>query len=237
MKMKDKKAAQKEAKEKHLVERNAAKAKRRGEPVLERSPRVREERPTILIVCEGKNTEPSYFNQFKLTTATVRALGNGNNTVSLVNLAITLKEKGTYEEVWCVFDKDDFSADDFNSAIQTATVNNLKVAYSNQSFEYWLILHFEDHQGGAMHRDEYDKTLNEYLAPLGAIYEGNSNKIVSEDLFDLLMATDEKLEKSRIELAITRAERNYNLLSHISPATKESSTTVFKLASRLRSFI
>ena len=47
-----------------------------------------------------------------------------------------------------MFDKDDFSANDFNNAITIAESNNLGVAYSNQAFEYWIILHFDDHQGG-----------------------------------------------------------------------------------------
>lgn len=235
--MKDKNAAQREAKEQHLAGRTAAKAKRRGEPALERAAPLRDEKPTILIICEGKNTEPSYFNQFKVITATIKALGDGNNTVSLVNQAITLKAKGDYDEVWCVFDKDDFSSNDFNNAIVMANANNLGIAYSNQSFEYWLILHFEDHQGAAMHRNEYEKTLNKYLEPFGTSYEGNGNKIISEDFFDLLMGIDENIGKSRIELAITRADRNYNLLTHVSPATEESSTTVFRLASKLLTFV
>lgn len=83
--MKDKNAAQIEAKQKHIADLAAAKVKRRAEPILERAVPVKLEKPTILIVCEGKNTEPSYFRQFKLTSATIRAIGNVYNTTSLVN--------------------------------------------------------------------------------------------------------------------------------------------------------
>ena len=32
---------------------------------------VREVKQTFLIICEGVNTEPDYFNAFRLTSATV----------------------------------------------------------------------------------------------------------------------------------------------------------------------
>jgi RloB-like protein len=237
MKMKDKKAAQIEAKQKHIAELAAAKARRRTEPILERTVPTKIEKPTILIVCEGKNTEPSYFRQFKLTSATIKAIGNGYNTTSLVNHAITLNQQGTYDQVWCVFDKDQFPANDFNNAITIAAANNFGVAYSNQAFEYWLILHFEDHQGGGMHRDEYDDTINDYINPLGSTYDGEGNKTVTDDFFEILSGIDTATNRPRIDLAISRAKRNYNLLTHASPATEESSTTVFKLVEEILKFI
>lgn len=237
MKMKDKKAAQIEAKQKHIAELAAAKARRRAEPILERIAPTKIEKPTILIVCEGKNTEPSYFRQFKLTSATIKAIGNGYNTTSLVNHAITLNQQGTYDQVWCVFDKDQFPANDFNNAIIIAAANNFGVAYSNQAFEYWLILHFEDHQGGGMHRDEYDNTINDYINPLGSTYDGEGSKTVTDDFFEILSGIDTATNRPRIDLAISRAKRNYNLLTHASPATEESSTTVFKLVEEILKFI
>lgn len=237
MKMKDKKAAQIETKQKHIAELAAAKARRRAEPILERTAPTKIEKPTILIVCEGKNTEPSYFRQFKLTSATIKAIGNGYNTTSLVNHAIILNKKGTYEQVWCVFDKDQFPANDFNNAITIAAANNFRVAYSNQAFEYWLILHFEDHQGGGMHRGEYGNTINDYINPLGLTYDGAGSKTVTDVFFEILSGIDTATNSPRIDLAISRAKRNYNLMTHASPATEESSTTVFKLVEEILKFI
>ena len=160
MKMKDKKAEQKAAKQKH---REQLRAQRRKEPSLERPVAELTEKPSILIVCEGENTEPSYFNQFRITSAKVKSVGEGYNTISLVYRALALSQQGNYDQVWCVFDKDDFNDNDFNSAVQIAVANNFGVAYSNQSFEYWLILHFNDHQGGGMHRE---KLITKTLRPL-----------------------------------------------------------------------
>jgi hypothetical protein len=61
MKKKDKKAEQDDLKRKH---RQQLKAQRRTAPSLERAAPTLREKPTILIVCEGENTEPSYFRQF-----------------------------------------------------------------------------------------------------------------------------------------------------------------------------
>lgn len=234
MKMKDKKAEQKAAKEKH---REKLKAQRRKEPNLERPVAELTEKPSILIVCEGENTEPSYFNQFRITSAIVKSVGEGYNTISLVNRALALSQQGNYDQVWCVFDKDDFKDNDFNSAIQIAVANNFGVAYSNQSFEYWLILHFNDHQGGGMHRDCYNDKINEHLKPFNVTFNSNGTKLIEEDFFELLDGIDEKTSRKRAELAIYRAERNYNHFDHTNPAKEESSTTVFKLVRELLKYV
>ena len=234
MKMKDKKAEQKAAKQKHLEQ---LKAQRRKEPNLERPIAELTEKPSILIVCEGENTEPSYFNQFRITSAKVKSVGEGYNTVSLVNRALALSQQGNYDQVWCVFDKDDFNDNDFNSAIQIAVANNFGVAYSNQSFEYWLILHFNNHQGGGMHRNNYNDKINEHLKPFKVTYDGNGTKLIEEDFFELLDGIDDKTSRKRAELAIDRAERNYNHFDHTNPAREESSTTVFRLVRELLKYV
>lgn len=230
MKMKNKKAEQIAAKQKH---RDQLKAQRRAEPILERPVAALTAKPSILIVCEGENTEPSYFNQFRLSSAKVKSVGEGYNTISLVNRALELSQQGSFDQVWCVFDKDDFNEQDFNDAIQIAKSNNFGVAYSNQAFEYWLILHFNDHQGGGMHRNDYNDKINSMLKPYMVKYDGNGSKIVEEDFFELLDGIDEKTKNKRVDLAIARAERNDKQFDHTNPAREESSTTVFKLVQEL----
>ena len=234
MKMKDKKAEQKAAKQKHLEQ---LKAQRRKGPSLERPEAELAEKPSILIVCEGENTEPSYFNQFRVTSAIVKSIGEGYNTISLVKRAIALAQDGNFDQVWCVFDKDDFDDNQFNSAILIAEANNFGVAYSNQSFEYWLLLHFNDHQGGGMNRTSYNDRINELLKPFKITYDGKRTKLIEEDFFELLDGIDDITSRKRVELAIARAERNYNLFDHTNPAIEESSTTVFRLARELLKYV
>ena len=66
---------------------------------------VREVKQTFLIICEGVNTEPDYFNAFRLTSATVKAIGQGMGTLALVQKAINIKEQErqrgrTYNQNW-----------------------------------------------------------------------------------------------------------------------------------------
>lgn len=234
MKMKDKKESQIAQRKKHLEN---LKSNRRRQPNLDRKEPSKLEKPTFLIVCEGENTEPSYFRQFKLSSATIKSIGEGFNTVSLVNRAIQLSEENTYEQVWCVFDKDDFNNNDFNTAIQIATANNLDIAYSNQAFEYWIILHFNDHQGGGMHRNDYHDKINEFLKPFRTSYDGKASKIITDEIFDILEGIDARTKKTRRDTAIERAKRNYAYFDHSNCAEEESSTTVFKLVEELVKYI
>jgi len=234
MRTRNKKAEQFEAKQKHYEQ---LRAKRRSESLFERSAPGLSKKPTILIVCEGENTEPSYFNHFRLSSSTIKSVGEGYNTISLVNRALQLMEEHEYEYVWCVFDKDDFDDNDFNNAISLAEANNIGVAYSNQAFEYWIILHFDDHQGGGMSRRDYDEKINKLLQPYNVTYDGLRSKKITEEIFAVLNGTDEKTKETRVDLAIKRAERNYDQFDHTNLASKESSTTVFRLVKDLQKYI
>lgn len=232
--MKNKQVNQIAAKQKH---RDELKSIRRNKPSFDRIAPILNQKPTILIVCEGKKTEPSYFSQFKLATATIKPIGEGNNTLSLVNSAIVLSQKGNYEQIWCVFDKDDFSNNNFNNAILIAESNNFGVAYSNQAFEYWLILHFDDHQGGSMDRKDYNSKINKLLKPFNLNYDGDKSKIITEEIFELLDGYDENIGKERKILAIERAKRNYDQFDNNNPSNAESSTTVFRIVEELLKYL
>ena len=207
------------------------KTKRRLPATLNRVEAFRDQIPTILIVCEGQNTEPSYFKQFQLASIRVKYVGEGYNTLSLVNRTLELSEQEDYEQVWCVFDKDDFR--DFTAAIQRAQHLKFFVAYSNQAFEYWILLHFLDHQGGKMNRSDYNKRINKLLKPHNVHYDGNGKKLVSKELFDLMYDIDRTTRKPRITLAIERAKRNDQMHMDVDPAKAESSTTVYLLVEEL----
>jgi len=50
------------------------------------------------------------------------------------------RAEGTYDEVWCVVDVDEF---DLDKAAATARRLRIELAISNPCFEFWLLLHFE----------------------------------------------------------------------------------------------
>ena len=109
-----------------------------------------EQKKLFLIICEGQNTEPHYFQAFPVPTKTVIIEGGCNSKTKLVDYALKIREEKKYKgrEVWCVFDFDiqpDESAtqpEDFNNAINKAEQNGMKVAWSNDAFELWFILHY-----------------------------------------------------------------------------------------------
>jgi len=99
----------------------------------------------FLIVCEGAKTEPNYFRGFKVAGNVLDVRGVGDNTLSLVEQAAKFKERGEYDQTWCVFDRDSFPADRFNRALDLARRLGMRVAYSNEAFELWYLLHFAYH--------------------------------------------------------------------------------------------
>ncbi len=195
---------------------------------LTRRQRVRNIKQTFLIICEGVRTEPDYFNAFRMTAATVKAVGQAMNTVSLVKKAIAIRDadlrKGRrYDQCWVVFDKDDFPANDFNQAIATARRSGFQVAYSNQAFEYWFLLHFKPYKG-KLHRDRYANILSKLTGIQYSKTEG-FGAIMYNRLFNL--------QKN----ALKNATEILSEISHGNPAIEESSTTVHLLVEELNKYI
>ena len=176
-------------------------------------------RQRFLIVCEGEKTEPDYFECFRVPGLVVDVQGLGMNTVSLVRQAIELRELDDYDQTWCVFDKDDFLDKNFNDAIALARRNGICVAYSNQSFELWYVLHF-DYMHSAITREQYKSILDKKL---GHKYEKNSTTIYDE-------------LRDRQTTAIRHAKNLLNGYPTHRPAKNDPSTTVHLLVEQLVEF-
>jgi len=110
-----------------------------------------EQKKLFLIVCEGENTEPKYFEAFPVPSKTVLTEGGKGSKTALVDYALKIRDTEKYEgrEVWCVFDFDiksdeaETQPEDFNNAIVKAESHGMKVAWSNDSFELWFLLHYQ----------------------------------------------------------------------------------------------
>lgn len=186
-------------------------------------------------MCEGKNTEPSYFIKFRLSTAVVRVAGLGISSIELIEKTKRQPDLNRYDEIWCVYDHDDRESS-FNSSLSLAAKYGFNVAYSIQSFEYWLLLHFVDHNGSPLHRDNCLNLLNQTLKQFGCTFGKSSGKIIDTKLFFIMQCIDEQTGQTRQELAISRAERIYANYDHTNPAKEDSSTTVFKLVKELTKY-
>lgn len=199
-----------------------------------RSENIRKENKIIYIFTEGKKTEPLYFNSKKKEiednirriSIKIEIQGTGRNTLSLVDFAIEYVGENnidlSLDDCWLVFDKDSFDKN-FDSAINKAQKNNFKVAYSNESFELWFLLHFS-FMSSALTRSMYISKLTENLK----LVSGDKNYKYSKtsDIYTLI--------KDKESDAIRNAKKLIDLHSNKkSFLEKNPSTSVYLLVEDL----
>ena len=124
--------------------------------------------PKIFIWSHTKKAEIEYFQEFKnyLQTSLVVAKKEISWTPQeLISKVIEWKNKEINEEdndrVWCIFDVDDFykkDTDGLLQAIKEARKNDIKIAYANECFEFWILLHFE-RPTNAIPRADFEKKI------------------------------------------------------------------------------
>jgi len=179
----------------------------------------------IHIFTEGKKTEPDYFNSIKnelrLNEIDINVKGVGSNTMSLVDWAIHRKEEdeddGFDTEWWVVFDKDDHPL--FDQAIQKARSEGMSVAYSNECFELWFILHFQ-FLSTSIGREKYYEKLTKLLSQK---YRKNSN------IYSLI----KDKEANAIQNA-KKLEKQHDEEKNVVFSKRDPSTTVYILIEKLR---
>ncbi|MEI8299445.1 MAG: RloB family protein [Pseudomonadota bacterium] len=196
--------------------------KERQRRQLERKLGRRASHDRILIVSEGSKTEPNYFKEiraeYRLHSANVEVQPGalGTEPIQVVDYARELFENGdrhkgirprVFEQVYAVFDRDDHRT--FHNALARAraldgTLRNdlrqpVKFAAipSRPSFEFWLLLHFEDVRH-LIHRDEAMRRLKRFLAD----YEKGSGRAFAQT-------------KANLPDAIARAR---DLMERVDPA-------------------
>jgi len=191
---------------------------------------TRDEIERFLIVCEGMETEPNYFQSFRVPTEVINVQGTGTNTIRVVEEAISRRDaddnKGiTYDQVWCVFDHDSFPATHFNEALDLAKRQNIKVAYSHEAFEIWYLLHF-DYIDIPIARQDYRAKLTSRLqdAELKVVYEKNSKTMYA----DLL---------SQQQAAIRNAKKLHRRYNPHYPEKDNPCTTVYLLVEELNKYL
>ena len=190
----------------------------------------REPRKTFLIVTEGA-TEEQYFKKFRRQPGPIVLVKDGKDSKrSLVESAIAERELRVknqdylpeVDETWVVMDRDidmgnKHDLDNFNQALQLADNENINVAWSNDAFELWLLLHFQDVEA-SMHRTQLNELLSKHI---GKKYE----KAKGDEMFD---AT-----KDFRDDAIRRSERMLKDMETIHPSSANPCTTVHLLVVRL----
>jgi len=201
----------------------------------------------VLIVCEGEKTEPNYFKWWAKQLEKIKKVANsktvgkievfgdeievkgeGKNTKSLVKKAIELKNQAKidYKQIWCVFDRDSFPAQNYNTAIAQAHKNDFKVASSNEAFELWYLLHFNPIET-AYQREWYK---NELTKCLGKEYKKND-----PEMYEKLLEHSEADQQKAIKHAKELLKELWNTRTDY--AKHNPSTTVFELVESLNEHV
>jgi len=201
---------------------------------------------TFIIFCEDENDEPFYFRSFanrsvKVNTVPNQKQGKLNflNTISkcvqdgkmeFTQNGYRVREDVT-ENIWSVYDRDMEHTDpsqlnykdelDFTTAITNAIATGIKVAWSNDVFELWVLLHFEKiPTGRRLHRDYVYQRLTE-------IFKNQPDK--SAELQDLTSRTNFSYE--------SYFKKRDRFLVHVLPLlTEERRKTALENALELESF-
>lgn len=180
----------------------------------------REIRKVFLIVCEGTQTEPNYFRSFRVPKEVIEIKGIGKSPRQIIEEADSMNQNGDYDRVWCVFDRDSWTPAEFKQAIDLGKNKGFAIAYSNEAFELWYLLHFQFVNTG-ISRQQYKKKLDSLL---GDSYQKNSGNMY------------EKLQKNQAT-AIKNAEKLLKEYDVIDPTNNNPSTTVHLLVQELNQYI
>lgn len=233
-----------------MAKRGKVNAIHAREEELARPLRPRKYEYHILIVCEDENTEPTYFGRFKALfekilpkkTLYLYPKGTGRNSLGVVNYAIEIRRKMkeednlTFEQTWAVFDKDNLDQSpgnraNFENAFKVGDAAGISIAYSNECFELWLLLHFTNvpDEKAIPRKDLYFKLESSISAKAGVgfTYEhGNANVLDYVEKYgeeDRAILRAEELDKRQAGKGLAPIELNPN-------------TKVYKLVKELRAW-
>ncbi len=219
---------------------------------LERKIEYKKTKAKIIIACEDGISAPTYFQMIidKLkkeknispnSIIIVPHDGKTHPTGVLDNLK-NYKENGLsykdFDERWIVIDRDinykggGHSPEDFNNAFIKARRLKAKVAYANDSFELWYLLHFE-YRTTAIMRDEIIKKVIYYLKNS----DENIFRFLNEDNFKQAKYNQQIfkiLEDSQLT-AIQNAKKLLNLYNLHNPEKDNPSTNIYELIEVLNS--
>jgi len=162
----------------------------RGEKSPRRPSPQRSEKTRILIVCEGRETEPNYLHGLRDEEAVRQYFivevrkGKGGSCLDVIQQAIAEREKAAarrkdFDEVWCVFDVEQASRrEQVIDARTLAGQHEIQLALSNPSFECWLLAHFTRTKKSFAGADKVIEELNKYWRrEFGQDYEKSDEQI------------------------------------------------------------
>ena len=210
--------------------------KRRAEKSRE-SRKKRKSNKLILIICEGKDTETAYFENFnsKYTKVQVKIAdksskgknkGKATNPENLVKKAVTYRkeyqiDENTGDRVWCVFDIDinhnnnnavQSKINEIQNAKKISDKNKIRLGMSNPCFELWYLLHFEYTTANMRSYSDVQKKLSKYIKEYDKTKDVYS---LLKDKINTAIKNSQKLKKHFDELGmkLPDSETDYSNIS------------------------
>ena len=188
---------------------------------------------SYLIFTNGEETEKKYFKKFKkpitIEKFEVKTKG-GKDPLTLVKKANKqieyegLKEK--YDEIWVVFDIDDYELESIDEAIGLAKSNDIHVAYSNQCIELWFLIHLIDKspENPIPRESLFDEIDKIFKSKFDDNYK--KTKYINDYLRPYI---DKAIERAK-ELEKYFMDKKFKSVNDMNP-----STSIYKLIEKLRS--
>lgn len=190
-----------------------------------------------LIVCEGRKTEPNYFNGLKrkinekyankvdVLIPNIDVKGTGMNTTSLVKYTQKTVNHANkvYGQVWVVFDKDDYNDEQFDLAIDNCNYN---VAWSNPNFELWILAHFKKVNRYVSKDDVLQELSKEFQKNGLGDYTKNDTNIF-----------DKVTSEGKLHTAIKNCEYMEELNKDGQASKRNPMTRVYKIVEGLKEYL
>jgi hypothetical protein len=205
---------------------------------MKRIQKLKKIRDTILIITNGKQTEKNYLNSitthFK-SMFTLKVEYKNYECDKLVEYAISKKTEN-FNQIWCLFDIDESYKDGhLLIALQNAKKHDIKIAYSNESFEVWLLLHLTDSVSPTLTRNKYIREINKTLQEKGinANYKKNDIELLKSLFIPNILEATQNAKKIYQKLEANHLKEYYGNTNYPIWDWK-SSTTVFELIDTLK---
>ncbi len=149
----------------------------------------------IVIVCEGKKTEPEYFGAYVARhfrePRNIRIIPNAMSKTGveqLYDIATTSKAKYPNAVVFIVLDNDNKLANRTEkrqlctvlskcSSLDKVEPNKVNCVFSNPQFELWAVLHFE-YTTAVLNKREIERKTRRYFPE----YDPKTNKAIDYDV-------------------------------------------------------
>ncbi|MEU5278380.1 RloB family protein [Streptomyces asoensis] len=139
---------------------------RRGISGQRRARNARQFGKRILVVCGAEKTEKQYLEGLRdanrRANIAIKIRVEPKDPMAVVDAAIRLRDadKDAFDECWVVLDVDDF---DIPPVERFAAEQGIRIAISNPCFEYWLLLHFCEHNGNIPDYRRIEPILKKYV--------------------------------------------------------------------------